>query len=454
MKLTHFHLEHICKEIQKELPCRINKIRKGFKKEILLELYKEGFRKTLVIGLNPNQNTFHLADKAKTFSFSADSFVGFLRKYLNRKFLVQMECLNNERVIYLIFEDAPLLIAHVFPKSGNLFVVDPESQRILTALNRVSEKHYEELEKKLLAEENSPTLKEPKSYPLMQEIAEEHYQNLKTHIHQIFSKQQSKDLKLKIKKLKRKILNIEKDFNNCKQAQKFSNWGNILLSYHANDKRKGLNSIETYDFEGNSINIELDPKLSVQQNSQKYFSKSRKMKKAFPILEKRLLDEKKNLKALQGQEIKQYSMDELKTLLESQKNKKQKTWEKELLAYENPEGVRFYVGRNSDENDLIYKMARGRDYWFHNRDYPGSHILIRVERGERPNEKDIATACQLAILYSKSRKNEEGYVMMSRRKFLSKTPGMPAGKVNISRYKSYFFKIDQENISKLSKIKE
>jgi predicted ribosome quality control (RQC) complex YloA/Tae2 family protein len=453
MILNYNEIHALVHEIrQKMVPSIVNKIRKGFQKEILLELYWNGKKEILVIAFQPWMTTLHLASKEQTFPFSADRFTMFLRKYFQRKKILDIIAVPGERIVQIVFENAPLLVLHLFPKGGNILVVNPVDRKIMGSFSPADEKIYQELEPVPgETQKNIPEID-------LTEHAKTYEKHLKKHLFDTLVREHQSRIKKEMQRLKKKLSKMEKDYENCLKADKYSEYGNIIMAYHGNDKRRGETSLDTVDFEGNTIAIPLKPQLSVRDNGQKFFERARKLKKAQPILEERILETQERIEELQQErEIKEdWTLEELKEFFRKRrKQAKAKTpYVRELLVLENPEGYRFYVGRNSDENDLIYKMARGRDYWFHNRDYPGSHVLIPVEKKDRPDEKTIVQAAHLAVLYSKSRKHGEGYVMMSRRKFLNRSPGMAKGQVSVHRYRSIFVKLNDENLKSLKRVKE
>ena len=51
-------------------------------------------------------------------------------------------------------------------------------------------------------------------------------------------------------------------------------------------------------------------------------------------------------------------------------------------------GLPIYVGKNNTQNDfLTNKVARPNDTWLHTKDIPGSHVVIRGSRIQRPDAR-------------------------------------------------------------------
>lgn len=119
----------------------INKIKKGFQKEIVLEMYKDGEHYYLILGLNPDLASIHIAPKENCVFFDADHFTMILRKYLSRTTLSQIRTVEGERIVFLEFKNGFKLAAHLFSRGANLFLLDHQ-EHILSSLNPFEAKEY------------------------------------------------------------------------------------------------------------------------------------------------------------------------------------------------------------------------------------------------------------------------------------------------------------------------
>ena len=63
------------------------------------------------------------------------------------------------------------------------------------------------------------------------------------------------------------------------------------------------------------------------------------------------------------------------------------------LHYISSDGFHMYVGNNNLQNDrLTFKFANAKDLWFHAKDMPGSHVIVKLE-----GEEDVPDATYEAI---------------------------------------------------------
>lgn len=252
-----------------------------------------------------------------------------------------------------------------------------------------------------------------------------------------------------IKKSEKIIKNIKKDIEIMKNYNKFKELGDILASVLYNIKR-GDKIVNTYDFYNNCyIDISLDPLLSPQSNLEKIYKKSSKMKKGLEISKKRL-EEFENkifyLDSVLSFIEKSKTTDELKNieneLIEEKYIKRKNTKKGKKKIVELPYGTieinrkTIYFGRNNKENDyLTFKFARKEDIWFHIKDLPGSHFIVKKDDFE-DNPEFIEKIATLSAYYSKAQAKEKVTVDYTQKKNLNKPKGAPLGFVTYNIFNS------------------
>jgi len=110
--------------------------------------------------------------------------------------------------------------------------------------------------------------------------------------------------------------------------------------------------------------------------------------------------------------------------------------------YESPSGFRVYVGKSARGNDyLLSKVAKPDDLWFHVKDNPGSHVIMKTG-GVEPSPQDIEFAARLALENSKAASSGKGLVSMTRVKYLRKPKGAPPGMVLLTREETIPIRLD------------
>lgn len=105
-----------------------------------------------------------------------------------------------------------------------------------------------------------------------------------------------------------------------------------------------------------------------------------------------------------------------------------------LYTYTLPEGWKVLAGRTDTDNDrLSLKIAGPNDWWFHVRGMPGSHVILKVERGQEPSNAVLRQAAAVAAYHSKARTGGSVAVTATRARFVSKPRGAKPGTVQIRR---------------------
>lgn len=67
-------------------------------------------------------------------------------------------------------------------------------------------------------------------------------------------------------------------------------------------------------------------------------------------------------------------------------------------------GLEVLSGRNNIQNDqLTFRTADKEDLWFHVKNMPGTHVILRLD-GKKPTNEAIVQAASIAAYYSKSNK--------------------------------------------------
>lgn len=269
------------------------------------------------------------------------------------------------------------------------------------------------------------------------------------------------------KKVKKIISNIEKDIVTMSEHEKYKNLGDILASVLYSIKR-GDKSVKAYDFyENKEITISLDPLLNPQGNLNNIYKKSSKMKRGLEISKERLTYFKQRGLYLESVLVfisKASNINELKNIEEELieekiikskvKNSKNKNKKKEIENYGiiNLDDKNIYFGRNNKENDyLTFKFAKKEDIWFHIKDLPGSHIIVKKEDFEK-NDEFIEKVALCTAFYSKASKGDKVVIEYTEKKNLNKPNGAPLGFVTYNIAKTIIVTVPK-NLEEIIKTK-
>jgi len=214
-----------------------------------------------------------------------------------------------------------------------------------------------------------------------------------------------------------------------------------LLKANLHSVKSGMESIELMDYEtGEKVSIPLDPSLSPLKNMENYFRAYRKLKRKAQISAVRREEIEEELRGLEALSELISSIEDpgrLKELSGELDRSERERRRLSLRSFLLPSGKRILVGRSARENELIsMRLSNPWDLWFHVRDVPGSHVVLRLKKGERPSEEDLLLAASCAAYYSRGRHSGKVPVDWTRVKNLKKPPRTPPGFVTYSGEKT------------------
>jgi predicted ribosome quality control (RQC) complex YloA/Tae2 family protein len=92
--------------------------------------------------------------------------------------------------------------------------------------------------------------------------------------------------------------------------------------------------------------------------------------------------------------------------------------------------ARIYVGRSPKGNaDLTFRLARPGDLWFHARQTPGAHVVLRLDSARVATSGELLRAAELAAFHSKARNSDKVSVDYTERKYVRRQQNAPPGLV-------------------------
>ncbi|HFZ6347282.1 TPA: NFACT family protein [Streptococcus agalactiae] len=242
-------------------------------------------------------------------------------------------------------------------------------------------------------------------------------------------------------------------------AEEFRQKGELLTTYLSIVPNNQYVVVLDNYYTNQTIEISLDRALTPNQNAQRYFKKYQKLKEAVKHLKGIISDTENTITYLESVEtsLNHASMEDINDIREElvetgfikrrahDKQHKRKKPEQYLAS----DGKTIImVGRNNLQNDeLTFKMARKGELWFHAKDIPGSHVLIRDNLN--PSDEVKTDAAELAAYYSKARLSNLVQVDMIEVKKLNKPSGTKPGFVTYTGQKTLRVTPTQEKIDSL-----
>lgn len=267
-----------------------------------------------------------------------------------------------------------------------------------------------------------------------------------------FQQNKYNDLFKRIKKL------AEQDFKGIKKkydayanekmkvqlAEKYREYGDLIYSSPQNLKAKGKAEIILSDFQGTQKKIELNPKLTLIENAEKFYEKSKNSIKSVNIMrmQKQRIEEQYLFAEKRLTELKQCeSLSQLEEHIKKYSNfykvkmaKEDKEISEKFKKFQLSDDAILYVGKDAKNNDeLTFGFGKANDYWFHIRGASGSHCVLKYAASGKPPKEIIEKAASIAAYYSSQRNGKYVPVVYTQKKYVRKPKGANAGAVVISK---------------------
>lgn len=262
-----------------------------------------------------------------------------------------------------------------------------------------------------------------------------------------------------LKKDQRKLLNLKKDQKKAERAEDYRIKGD-LINIYLNQIKQGNTSITVDNIyePGTQIDISLDPELSAQRNSQKYYKKYRKLINSLKHINQQIENTKAEIEYLTTiltqidladyntlQEIKSELIKE--NYIQFQSSKNVRSTKSQPLEFRSSDGTKILVGRNNLQNErLTLREAKKTDFWLHTKNIPGSHVILK---SDNPSEQTIFEGAIIAAYYSKSRHSAQVPVDYVQVKKIKKPNGSKPGFVTFTGQKTISVTPDDEFVEKL-----
>ena len=246
------------------------------------------------------------------------------------------------------------------------------------------------------------------------------------------------------------------------------------------ERLKGLIYEHPKTFRGARIeDIELDPQLTLAENSAKYFDRYKKQQRTKREVEARLggIEEASKKITATVAKLRAFKRDDAEPFEAAYKRlvaalteagiaapggkevtgklkKSEQKWEKAgVRKFQSREGLSMWVGRNHSENEeLVIRLARGNDMWMHLKGKPGAHLIVQLVGGKSPSLETLLDGAILVAYYSGVQNNEKVEVDYTYRKNVRRVPGQKEKfLVTYTQNKTLVVKVEEERLWELLK---
>lgn len=258
------------------------------------------------------------------------------------------------------------------------------------------------------------------------------------------------------KKQEKRLAQILDKRQECQDAEENRVKGELLTA-NLYAIARGMKSCELNNYyDGGTMKIALDERLTPSQNAQAYYKRYRKQKRTLEALEpqeetvRAELDYTVSLlsaidAAENAEDLECLSEEMLEAGLLSAPNEKRKR-EKKEFPYRRFEkdGFEILAGRNNLQNDRLVRSSAPDDIWLHAQKYHSAHVVVKTHGRPVPDEV-LLYAAQICAKYSDGKLGGRIPIDYCPIKSVKKPPKTKAGFVTYNDYKTLLVEPLEEN---------
>ena len=255
-----------------------------------------------------------------------------------------------------------------------------------------------------------------------------------------------------IQRCQKKLSLQNQKLKDCEDKEKDKIYGDLIISnlYQIEESQKNV-EVENYYNNMEKVKINLKPELTPSQNAQRYYTLYQKAKNAEKMTAEQVVLSKQELDYLDSvqdsllRSESEKDINEIRDELYSQGySVKKKTTSKirkavitqplKFVIGEGDEAYEVYVGKNNIQNDtLTLRSSKPNDLWFHVKNIPGSHTVIKTD-GKIPSDDIIVQAAKICAYFSKAKNSANVPVDYTIIKNVKKPSGAKPGMVIYDNY--------------------
>lgn len=479
MGLTLSEIASVVREIEPVVVgAWVQKVFQPAPRTLVLEIRARGRTVSLLLSADPETARLHLLSRRPPNPAVPPPFCQFLRAHVQGARIEAAELRRNDRIarFRLAARRGPCsLLAQLTGRTADILLVD-EQEIVLGALvqPKLIGKPYAAPVAKARAgvsedREPAPLPSDDQPFPVSWAIEQRDQVREAESARARLRQARLVELRKAVKKAGRRVQALRADLEKAGRYREYGRYGELLKA-NLHLMKKGQDRITVVDYfdpELPELVLPLDPSKGPQGNMEDHFKKHRKYLSAEREIRPRLHQIEREVETLRSElAAVQQGAWEVATPASTHQNGSPvlgATGTRERMTvrgtkrrsgpfrrFTSADGLPIYVGRNARENEeLTFKLARSDDLWLHAHGTPGSHVVVRLEKGSAPPTETLKDAATLALLYSDLKKSGKGEVLYTRRKWVRKVKGRSPGTVTVTQEKTLFLTLDRARLDRL-----
>ena len=253
----------------------------------------------------------------------------------------------------------------------------------------------------------------------------------------------------RLQKLRRKMANLAQDHRKLESYLPYQRYGTLLVAQRLPRGATSATVVDYYSPEQTLVTIPLDPRLSLHDNAQLYFKKSRKAQHGLVKVQELLTQcaaEERSLEDVARQIGQAEDWESLEALavelgaMPCQPVTRQRVAVPALAVplyrtFVLRDSSTVYCGKNHQGNEvLLRQVATPEDIWLHAHRQAGAHVVLKVPPHQQVAHQTLLQAAALAAFYSKGKEAASVEVIYTRAKYVRKFRGARPGQVQVTEY--------------------
>jgi len=485
MSLSASEIAAVVRELQPLVGSRVDAVRMHAERSLTLELYGRAGAATLLISAEADLTRLHAVERRPPPPPSPFGAQAVLRRELEGARVASLSVQPGDRVVEVGF-DAPSgprrLIAELTGRHGNLLLVGGDGLVQLAAGRNLS--HRRELvpgKPYVPPAERAPRAVEDEArragacppppdasarFPLSAAL-EERYRAVEEERAALEGRRRLRDpVRAALARARRALEKLADEAARVPAAEEDRRRADLLKqNLHAVRRGAAEARLTEWTAEGpREVAVALDPALSARDNMERYYRRYRRIAESAARVASRAAEvrgREAELRALLDA-LDAAPLDQLPRLEREARRlgaaprpppRPRARRDEPLPPYRLFRSIGeapILVGRNAEANDaLTVKVARGNDLWLHARGLPGSHVVVKLDKGKSPDGETLLDAAHLAVHFSDGRNEAQVEVVATRAKYVRKVKGAVPGAVTYSQERTILLRVERQRVERL-----
>ena len=258
-----------------------------------------------------------------------------------------------------------------------------------------------------------------------------------------------KTVQQRLHKLRRKMANLAQDRGKLESYLPYQRYGTLLVAQRLPRGATSATVVDYYSPDQTLVTIPLDPRLSLHDNAQLYFKKSRKAQHGLVKVQELLTQcaaDEQYLEDMAHQIGQAEDWETLEALAVELGARPSQPVTQQRVAVPVPAVLPYrtfvlrdsstvYCGKNHQGNEvLLRQVATPEDIWLHAHRQAGAHVVLKVPPHQQVAHQTLLQAAALAAFYSKGKEAASVEVIYTRAKYVRKFRGARPGQVQVTEY--------------------